>query len=215
MNPAAPPQSSAPAVRYCVHTGPSMAPTLREGDLLEIAPCSAVDLRIGDVIVFASPGDPPLIVHRVIATSGGQIRTRGDRNDFVDPPVAGEAIVGRVTAAWRGGVRRQIAGGMVGYARITALRSVLPLAREALRLLPPRRAALAMANAWVRLGKGPLRPRTVAFHTPSGVRERILAGRFVVAERAPGVDRWRIHYPFRLAVDETALALLVNAASPG
>jgi hypothetical protein len=189
-----------------------MKPTLEEGELLEVAECPAADLRVGDVIIFAPPGARPLVVHRLIHASTAAIRTRGDNNDRIDPDMSNDAVVGRVIGAWRGGVRRPIVGGALGLARAAALRRILPLARTASRLLPYRRAALALAMAWLHLGGGRVRLRTVTFRTHSGVRERILAGRFVVAERASPSGHWSIRYPLRLLIDEAALTLLVDAS---
>ncbi len=47
--------------------GPSMIPSLRPGDELEIVAYDQQQIRKGDVIVFIPPGGDAKIVHRVVS----------------------------------------------------------------------------------------------------------------------------------------------------
>lgn len=82
-----------------VYSG-SMEPAIRTGDLIVTEPVSAAQIRVGDVITFAS--SKGFISHRVVSVEsieGNPVRvlTRGDANDGPDiSPVAPENLVGKV-----------------------------------------------------------------------------------------------------------------------
>lgn len=68
--------------------GPSMAPALRDGDGLVLAPCRGpADLAVGDIIVYPHPFEPYDVAHRVVAVSAEGVSAKGDRNDEPDPDV--------------------------------------------------------------------------------------------------------------------------------
>lgn len=92
-----------------------MQPTLTVGDLVVTRP--APSYRVGDVVAVRTV-DGPVIVHRVIASDEGLIRTRGDANDFTDPEsFSPEQVLGRMAlrvpavGRWVGAVR---SGGLMG-----------------------------------------------------------------------------------------------------
>lgn len=103
---------------FIVVQGPSMSPTLRAGDLLQLAPPDPTRIRPGDVVVFRLSPRAEAIVHRVTECASHGFRTRGDNNAAVDlalvPP---ESLIGVVVQARRkeralavrGGVRGRIA----------------------------------------------------------------------------------------------------------
>jgi signal peptidase I len=68
---------------------PSMTPTIPVGAAIAAAPVSADEVRVGDVIVFQSPGSEHLTVHRVVQIDGGgpgrTFQTKGDANETRDP----------------------------------------------------------------------------------------------------------------------------------
>jgi signal peptidase I len=90
----------------------TMLPTLRKGNILGVENHTSFnDLKIGDIIVFKSPGEredtgqPELIVHRVkqmYVTPQGErvIRTKGDANPhsiyLIDYPVTSDKYIGKV-----------------------------------------------------------------------------------------------------------------------
>lgn len=64
----------------------SMAPTIEPGDVILVAPVSGAP-KLGDVVVFESPLNPPTrIVHRIVAfDEHGMALTQGDANNGPDP----------------------------------------------------------------------------------------------------------------------------------
>lgn len=77
-----------------------MWPTLRSGDFVHWETLQRPPRR-GDVLVFR--GAQALVVHRVISTQ--PLRLRGDNCLASDPPLTGDAILGRVVAVERAGKR--------------------------------------------------------------------------------------------------------------
>lgn len=81
----------------CAISGNSMAPLIRNGDLITIAH-GARDLRRGDIVVFRQEGK--LVVHRLLRAAlpgdAGLALTKGDNRATTDPPLRRESIVGKV-----------------------------------------------------------------------------------------------------------------------
>lgn len=86
-------------------TSGSMAPAIRQGDVVVFSAAPAEPVGPGTVIVYAD-ADGSLVTHRVAATlDDGRYITRGDHNPVNDStPVAPEAIrgVGRVLVPFAG-----------------------------------------------------------------------------------------------------------------
>jgi phage repressor protein C with HTH and peptisase S24 domain len=74
--------------------GDSMHPSIRHGDFVKVVPCSASELRRGNVIL-ASTGRG-LTAHRIVRISGRGIITRGDNSLRSDPSVDMSKVLGRV-----------------------------------------------------------------------------------------------------------------------
>jgi signal peptidase I len=93
--------------------GWSMAPSLRPGDRLRVAPLDGKPAR-GDIVV-ARRG-PRLVTHRLVTLDGRGAVTRGDACTADDPPIDVAALVGRVVevrrASWLSrvvrGLRRRV-----------------------------------------------------------------------------------------------------------
>ena len=85
--------------------GGSMAPFIRDGDTLTVAPVEAAALRVGDVVLYRADGDR-LAAHRVVARrlEGDRRRwvTRGDAAKGPGDVVAAEQVLGRVVRVQRG-----------------------------------------------------------------------------------------------------------------
>jgi signal peptidase I len=81
----------------------SMAPLIRRGDQIQLAPTAAEQLQPGDIIVVVGPAN--LITHRYwgyLSQDGQtQLLTRGDRPQHFDRPVAAGSLVGQVVARRR------------------------------------------------------------------------------------------------------------------
>jgi hypothetical protein len=76
--------------------GASMAPLLRPGDSLRLAPLDPADARRGMLVAVAVRGR--LVVHRLVRIDAGRLVTRGDALPSEDAPMAPAALVGRITA---------------------------------------------------------------------------------------------------------------------
>jgi len=86
--------------------GGSMAPFIRDGDVITISPLGIASPNVGDVVAFVHPGSASLVVHRVVARRTEQVLMRGDaaRSGY-DGLVTPEDLLGRVTRVERGGRR--------------------------------------------------------------------------------------------------------------
>jgi signal peptidase I len=74
--------------------GDSMYPTIRSGDMVEIAPCEADSLRPGDIVLAMTRRG--LTLHRIARISNAGIVIRGDNAISSDAPVAPEDILGKM-----------------------------------------------------------------------------------------------------------------------
>jgi signal peptidase I len=77
-----------------------MEPTYSEGDWLLLEPIAAgTPVRPGEVVV-ARRG-PLLVTHRVVRLADGLLVTQGDSCPRPDPPIAADALLGRVVVVRR------------------------------------------------------------------------------------------------------------------
>lgn len=85
--------------------GGSMHPWLPDGAVVEVVPVALDQLDRGDIIL-ASHAPELYTVHRVVGRlPDGRVLTKGDSLDSLDPPVGGEALLGKVRAFWTEGWR--------------------------------------------------------------------------------------------------------------
>ncbi len=84
--------------------GWSMAPFVRDGDVITVSPLRHGLPRTGDVVAFVGPGDGRLVVHRVIGRREGGVLIQGDSApECADGVIPGENILGQVTRVERHG----------------------------------------------------------------------------------------------------------------
>ena len=84
--------------------GWSMAPFIRDGDVISVAPLGPALPGLGEVVAFVHPEIGKLVVHRVVARRGGGLLIQGDNlPGAADGLVPRENLLGRVTAVQRGG----------------------------------------------------------------------------------------------------------------
>jgi len=95
--------------------GASMAPFIRDGDVVTVRPIRERPLRKGDVVAFAEPLTDKLYVHRIIREAGSLYAIKGDNVSEPDGLIPGTNILGVVAKVERGG--RKIALG-VGRGRV-------------------------------------------------------------------------------------------------
>lgn len=191
---------------FAAYAGSSMSPTLREPEMLEIAPYGDRPVRVGDVVFFLPPEADQPVVHRVVRVTPAGISTLGDNNVREDAfLLQPENIQGRVVAAWRGQRRRTIAGGLRGRLTSRGLRWGLCLCRGASPVLNPLYQALSRRGWIARLLPPAFRPRVVVFHTRSRDQFQLLMGRRVIGRYDDYRLQWQIQRPFHLLVDGRAL----------
>ncbi|GAB7014849.1 signal peptidase I [Methanogenium cariaci] len=191
-------------IRY---VGPSMNPTFQSGDLLTYTPVPVSELTRGDVIVFQSPQEPILVIHRVIAVENGTIRTRGDNNSRKDTYLLTQAdIRGRVVSGTRGKERLRVYHGTRGRMQAGYHRKTKSLQRCCCHLVQPCYAFLSEHRIVSRWTGRWLKVRVTAYERPAG-REQYarLCGR-TVAHRPAGSDAWCIYPPYRMVIDSGALS---------
>jgi phage repressor protein C with HTH and peptisase S24 domain len=90
-------------------SGDSMYPAIRSGDYLQIVPCDASKLRIGDIILAHT--NRGLTAHRIVRIRGAEgslrITMRGDNALRSDRPIAPADILGRVESVENSASARQ------------------------------------------------------------------------------------------------------------
>lgn len=181
-----------------------MNPTLCELDLLEVCPYAGRRAYAGDVIFFRPPGGDNYVVHRVVSTGGG-IRTKGDRPAAaIDPWVlAPSDVEGRVVAAWRGNKRRKIAGGWIGGLSVKAAHARRRAKRVSLAAVTLLCRILCRNRALRRFITDRMVPRVVRFESTAGTHIRLMLGRRVIGRYAE--HRWHIDRPFNVFLDDSTL----------
>ncbi|MBF8277452.1 MAG: hypothetical protein HW390_2525 [Candidatus Brocadiaceae bacterium] len=191
-----------------LYKGPSMNPTLRSPDVLQIMPYSD-DRKIqrGDVIVFVPPGRSISVTHRVASVDARGIRTRGDNNSLHDDwTLTPEMVLGRVVYAHQAKGKRCIYGGLSGRIIGARLLTLRYLDSKVSFLLRPIYHFLAGTSLFRAMLPERLRPRMKTLKRSFGDECLLLMGKYTIGHRVPGVGSWRIRRPFRLFVDESMLS---------
>jgi hypothetical protein len=191
---------------FAAYVGPSMNPTLREPEIMEILPYDRRPLRVGDVALFLPPEADRPVVHRIVRVTPAGISTRGDNNTQEDTfLLQPKEIRGQVVAAWRGQQRRKIAGGLPGRLTSRRLRWRRLLDRGVSPLLHPLYQALSHWGLIARVLPASFRPRVVIFRARGREQFQLLLGKRIIGRYDDQRHRWQIQRPFRLFVDDRAL----------
>lgn len=86
--------------------GCSMAPFIRDGDIICVSPPSSRLPGMGDVVAFLHPETKLLCIHRVLSCNKGALLIQGDNSPGKpDGMIPMEAIMGRITRVERSGRR--------------------------------------------------------------------------------------------------------------
>jgi hypothetical protein len=198
--------TAAGGVFFAAYAGPSMNPTLREPEIMEVRPYDGRPLRSGDVAFFLPPGGARPVVHRIVRVTPAGISTLGDNNTRPDPLLLKpRSVQGRVIAAWRGQNRRKIAGGLRGRWTRRRLLWRRVLDRGLSRLLHPVYQGLSRRGWTARVLPASLRPRVVVFQVRGRDQLQLLLGRRIIGRYDEARHQWWIQRPFRLCVDERKL----------
>ena len=194
------------AMFFAAYVGPSMNPTLREPEIMEILPYDSRPLRIGDVVFFLPPGADQPVVHRIIRVTPSGLSTLGDNNTQEDTfLLQPKDIKGQVVAAWRGQKRRKIAGGLRGRLTSRWLRWRRVLDRG---LSPPLHPLYQALSHWGLIAwalPASLRPRVVVFQVRGQDQLKLLMGQRVIGQYNDQWHKWQIQRPFQLFVDGRVL----------
>ena len=194
------------AMFFAAYAGPSMNPTLREPEMMEVVPYDNRPLRVGDVAFFLPSGADQPVVHRIIRVTPAGISTLGDNNTQKDTfLLQPKDIKGQVVVAWRGQKRRKIAGGLQGRLTSYWFRWLRVLNRGVSPLLHPLYQALSHWGLIAWLLPAPFRPRVVVFQTQGQDHFRLLLGQHIIGRYDDQKRQWQIQRPFRLFVDERVL----------
>jgi SynChlorMet cassette protein ScmC len=194
------------AVFFAAYIGPSMIPTLREPEIMEIRPYGRSPLRVGDVIFFLSPDTEQPVVHRVVRVTPDGISTSGDNNTREDLFLLQPGSVkGRVAAARRGQKRRTIRGGRAGRLTIRWLAWRRVLDRGVSFLLHPIYHALSHSGVFARALPPSLRPRVVVFQARGREQFQLLLGRRIIGRYDDYRRQWQIQRPFQILIDARTL----------
>jgi hypothetical protein len=120
--------------------GRSMAPTLRDGDLLRVRHVAPDELAFGDIVVFDVA--QARLVHRLLCAPRLRTRllTKGDNVSRPDRPFATDCLVGKVCTVRRGAVRIEVERGRWRWrSRAIALASLLEAGAVSLTVAVRRR----------------------------------------------------------------------------
>ncbi len=101
--------------------GSSMAPFIRDGDVLTLAPKGGKPPRRGDIVAFVNPSDGKLAVHRIIAFRRGEATIKGDNVPAPDGTFPEGSILGFVRRVERDG--RVVRPGLGLAGRVIAMLS--------------------------------------------------------------------------------------------
>jgi len=75
-----------------------MAPFIRDGDVITVAPLQQTLPKLGEVVAFTRPESGKLVVHRVVAIHTNAVSIQGDNGlDYVDGVIPQTNLLGRVT----------------------------------------------------------------------------------------------------------------------
>ena len=194
---------------FAVYTGPSMNPTLREPELLEIIPYGNRLIEIGDVVCFRSPVTGRQIVHRIIRLTPEGIATQGDNNSREDQYLLkSEDIFGRVAAAWCGSRRRAVAGGRRGVWIGRGGRWKSRLDKKGANLLHPLYYALTQRGGFSHFLPQGLRPRVVIFKINGQNQFGLFIRKRLVGRYDKNREQWFIRHPFRLLVNVNRIPMV-------
>ena len=185
-------------------SGPSMYPTLRNGDGLVLEKFRSFDeIIVGDIITYPHP-DPAKsfdVVHRIIKIEEEGVITRGDNNNKVDPYlVRFEDIKGKVKAVKRNNKEIKLKNGSTGY----ILHKIMLFRKYSFNFLYPlRMLSAAIEESGLLRMLHPLIKLEKMNVTNKSKKEILLIykGR-VIGRKNVKNNKWKIKFPYKLIIDK-------------
>jgi len=198
--------------KLIIYKGPSMNPTFKDADLLEVIPYDGRKIRCGDVITFM-PSDAEIsITHRVISVSEKGVRTLGDNNSYIDKGyIQPNEIIGRVVNTRRNNRQLYVYNGTMGRVYVIIIRSIRRIKitfRPILWLFRPIYLYLCHLGIFRKCIPFKTELKIFSFSRPNGVELQLFWGRRIIGRLLPGASQWHIKVPYRLFVDVTSLPKL-------
>lgn len=193
-------------LQYFIYRGTSMNPTFFEPEMLTVKPYINQAPRRGDIICYHMPEKDEGIVHRVIGFSDLEIKTRGDNNTKPDDYRVDKAmVIGRVIAARRENVIRQVHGGYPGIAIMHIYRIYRIINRFIGRLFSKSYRGLAASGLFRILIPRDMRFRVVVFERYFTKYPKLIFNGRTVGSFDYRKKTWKINRPYRLFIDEQKL----------
>ena len=195
--------------KIIIYKGPSMNPTFKDADILEIIPYDERKIRCGDVITFMPLNGEFSITHRVISISDKGIRTLGDNNSNIDEGyIQPKNILGRVIKARRNYKKLYVYNGMMGRIYAIIIRSIRRIKIWLRPLHMPVRFVyllLCRSGLFRKCIPSETELKIFSFSRPKGIELQLYWGSRIIGRLAPGSSRWHIKVPFRLFIDVASL----------
>ena len=95
--------------------GSSMAPFIRDDDLITVSPSFDSRIRPGDVGAFVRPNRGTLAVHRIVGKKDGYFLAKGDNKHNENEVIPNANLLGRVSGVERNGKRVSLGLGPERY----------------------------------------------------------------------------------------------------
>lgn len=197
---------STSATELVAHSGTSMLPAIRPGDILECGPCPE-HLSPGDIIRFTVPQCPVPVVHRVAEVLPDScVRTRGDNSRQSDPwIVPRSAILDQPLRVQRGARTTVLAHGSNGLAQARAARARGAMRASVTAPLRPLYNALARTGLVHAIVPRSLRAIPAQFTVNDTTATKLIWRGSQVGELNTHAHEWSVRFPFRLLASPRAL----------
>ncbi len=88
--------------------GHSMAPFIKDGDIVTISPLTSSSPGLGDVVAFNHPENEKLMIHRVVEKRNNDYYVKGDNALEMDGLVQAKDILGCVNKVERDGINVRV-----------------------------------------------------------------------------------------------------------